>query len=136
MEERRFTFLVEADEGKTRFFNSELFIIKDVSQIRFWEDTWLGNSPLRDQYPQLYNIVRKKQDTVADELSTHILNLSWRRDLIGIKLVIWNNLVSRLSTIDLTQKRDGFKWNLDQTSVFLVKSHYLGLINQNTPNLN
>ena len=47
-----------------------------------------------------------------------------------------NNLVSRLSTIDLSQERDGFKWNLDQTCVFSVKSHYLGLINQNTPNLN
>jgi len=58
------------------------------------------------------------------------------RDLIGNKLVMWNNLVSRLSTIVLSQQRDGFKWNLDHTDVFPVKSHYLGLINQNTPNLN
>jgi len=36
------------------------FVIKDGSQVRFWEDIWLGNSPLREQYPQLYNIVRKK----------------------------------------------------------------------------
>ena len=49
---------------------------------------------------------------------------------------MWNNLVSRLSTIVLSQQRDGFKWNLDHTDVFPVKSHYLGLINQNTPNLN
>ena len=73
---------------------------------------------------------------MADVLSTHIPNLSWRRDIIGNKLMMWNNLVSRLPTIDLSQERDGFKWNLDQTSVFLVKSHYLGLINQNTPNQN
>ena len=129
-------FLASLMKVKRDFLRFGTFIIKDGSQVRFWKDTWLGNNPLWDQYPQLYNIVRKKQDTVADELSTHILNLSWRRDLIGIKLEIWNNLVSRLSTIDLTQKRDGFKWNLDQTSVFLVKSHYLGLINQNTPNQN
>ena len=88
------------------------------------------------KYCQLYNIVRKKQDTVADVLSTQIPNLSWLRDLIGNKLVMWNNLVSHLSTIDLSQERDGFKWNLDRTSVFSVKSHYLGLINQNTPNQN
>ena len=111
-------------------------MIKDGSQVRFWEGTWLENSPLRDQYPQLYNIVRKKHDTVADVLSTQIPNLSWRRDLIGNKLVMWNNLVSRLSTIVLSQERDEFKWNLDQTGVFSLKSHYLGLINQNTPNLN
>ena len=104
-------------------------MIKDGSQVRFLEDTWLGNSPLQDQYQQLYNIVRKKQNTVADVLSTQIPNLFWCRDLIGNKLVMWNNLVSRLSTIVLNQQRDGFKWNLDHTGVFSVKSHYLGLIN-------
>ena len=121
---------------KCDFLRFGTFIINDGSQVRFREDTWLGNSPLRDQYPQLYNIVRKKQDTVADVLSTQIPNLFWRKDLIGNKLVMWNNLVSRLSTIVLSQERDEFKWNLDQTGVFSVKSHYLGLINQNTPNLN
>ena len=121
---------------KTWFLRFRTFIIEDGSQVRFWEDTWLENSSLRDQYLQLNDIVRKKQDTVADVLSTQIPNLSWRRDLIGIKLVIWNNLVSRLSTIVLSQQRNGFKWNLDHTCVFSVKSHYLGLINQNTPSPN
>ena len=73
---------------------------------------------------------------MADVLSTQVPNLSRRRDLIGNKLVMWNNLVSHLSTIVLSQERDEFKWNLDQTGIFSVKSHYLGLINQNTPNLN
>ena len=63
-------------------------MINDGSQVRFLEDSLLGNSPLRDQYPKLYNIVRKKQDTVADVLSTQIPNLSWHRDLIGNKLVM------------------------------------------------
>lgn len=79
---------------------------------------------------------QEKQDTVADVLSTQIPNLSWRRDLFGNKLVMWNNLVSRLAAISLNQERDGFKWNLDPTGVFSVKSHYMGLINQDVPNLN
>ena len=70
MKERRFTFLDESDEDKMRFLKFGTFIIRDGSQVRLCEDTWLGNSPLRDQYPQLYNIVRKKQDTVTDILST------------------------------------------------------------------
>ena len=110
--------------------------MKDGSQVRFCEDSWLGNSPLRDQYPQLYNIVIKKQDTVDDVLSTQIPNISWRRDLVGNKLVMWNNLVPGPSTIVLSLERDDFKWNLDRTGVFSVKSHYLGLINQNISNLN
>ena len=108
MEERRFTFLGEPDEGKMRFFKIRNIHDKIWSQVKFWEDSWLGNSPLCDQYPQLYNIVRKKHDTVVDVLSTQIPNLSWRRDLIGNKLVMWNNLVSRLSIIVLSQERDEF----------------------------
>ena len=57
---------------KRDFLRFGTFIINDGSQVRFWEDTWLENSPLWDQYPQLYNIVREKQDTVADVLSTQI----------------------------------------------------------------
>jgi hypothetical protein len=62
---------------KNEFLKFGTFTIKDGSQIRFWEDKWLGNRTLCDQYPQLYNIARKKQDTVAELLSTEILNISW-----------------------------------------------------------
>ena len=121
---------------KQEFLEFGTFIVKDGSQVRFWEDRWLGNITLQEQYPQLYNIVRKKHDTVADVLSIQIPNISWRRDLIGNKLISWNNLLSRLEGIELRQERDEFRWNLDQSGVFSVKSHYLGLIHQDTPNLN
>jgi len=48
--------LMKVKRDFLRFGN---FVIKDGSQVRFWEDIWLGNSPLREQYPQLYNIVKK-----------------------------------------------------------------------------
>ena len=50
---------------KKVFFCFGVFKIKDGSEIRFWDDTWLGNTTLRDQYPALYNIVRHKGDTLA-----------------------------------------------------------------------
>ena len=121
---------------KANFLKFGTFIIKDGSQIRFWEDEWLGNRSLREQYPQLNNIVRKKQDTVAEVLSSGTPNLSWRRDLIGSKLVMWNNLTARLTNITLNHERDDFKWNLNQAGVFTIKSHYLELIHQNIPNTN
>ena len=34
--------------------------IKDGSEIRFWEDKWLGNATLREQFPIVYNIVYHK----------------------------------------------------------------------------
>ena len=119
---------------KSEFLRFGSFTIKNRAQVRFWEDTWLGNKPLCQQYPQLYNIVKKKQDTVGEVLSTPSPNLSWRRDLIGHNLTRWNILVSRLAHINLTEEQDEFKWELDPIGVFTVKTHYRGLINQNVPN--
>ena len=48
----------------------------------------------------------------------------------------WNNLLSRLTTVVLSQEEDEFIWTLDRKGEFSVKSHYLGLIHQNIPNTN
>jgi hypothetical protein len=50
---------------KKYFSRLGYFSIKDGSEIRFWEDKWLGNVTLREQYPTLYSIVRHKGDTIA-----------------------------------------------------------------------
>ena len=66
-------------------------------------------------------------------LSAYPPNVSWRRDLIGDKLVMWNNFLSRLTTVVIGQEEDEFIWTLDQKVQFSVKSHYLGLIHQTSP---
>ena len=48
------------------------------------------------QYPTLYNIVRRKNQTVAATLSTTPLNISFRRALVGDKLNLWLELVSKV----------------------------------------
>jgi hypothetical protein len=121
---------------KNEFLCFGTFLIKDGSQVRFWEDKWLGNSTLREQYPSLYNIARHKQDTVAEVFSTSPLNIFWRRDLIGCKLTAWNDLVLRLANIVLSQESDEFRWNLHPNGQFSVKSHYLAMIHSDIPNLN
>jgi hypothetical protein len=77
---------------KKFFFRYGTFIIKDGSQIRFWEDTWLGNRPLSEQYPALFGIVRRKSDTIASVMATSPPNVTFRRDLIGPRLIAWNAL--------------------------------------------
>jgi hypothetical protein len=42
------------------FLSMGNFILHDGRQIRFWEGRWLSVNTLKDQYPTLYNIVRKK----------------------------------------------------------------------------
>jgi hypothetical protein len=91
---------------------------------------------LRKQYSCLYNIARHKQITMAKNFSTLFINISWRRDLIGNKLAAWNDLVSCIANIVLSQEQDEFYWNLHPSGQFSVKSYYLAMIHGDVPNLN
>jgi hypothetical protein len=56
----------------------------------------------------LYNIVRKKSDTVAHVLSASPLNISFWQYLAGNNLVLWNNLVRRIALVQLPDSKDVF----------------------------
>ncbi|WVZ69841.1 hypothetical protein U9M48_018567 [Paspalum notatum var. saurae] len=70
-------------EVKKVFLGLGSFHIGDGTQVRFWEDTWCGNQPLKLSYPSLFSIARKKGAIVADVMSSSPLNMSFRRDLHG-----------------------------------------------------
>jgi hypothetical protein len=70
---------------KEDFFNIGFFKIGDGSTIQFWEDIWLGESPLAHQYTSLYNIVQWKNVLVANVLAETPLNIGFRRELTGNK---------------------------------------------------
>jgi hypothetical protein len=40
------------------------FEVKDGTNTRFWEDTWVGDQPLKVKYPNLYNIVRDPRNYI------------------------------------------------------------------------
>ena len=119
--------------AKKYLFRFESFAIKDGSEIRFWEDIWLGNSSLREQYPALYTIARDKNNTIAHVLSSSPPNISLRQDLIDPRLMSWHNLLSRLDSINLTQGRDVFRWNLTTSGSFTVDSMYRALMHSEVP---
>jgi hypothetical protein len=73
---------------------------------------------------------------VAEVFSSSPLNFSWRRDLIGPKLVAWNDMLSQIANISLTQEPDEFHWNLLHSGQFSVKSYDMALIHSDVPNLN
>ena len=67
------------------FFEQGSFAVGNGENTRFWEDIWLGDIPLKDQYPSLYNIVNVRNVIVADVLSFEPLNIRFRRTLSGNK---------------------------------------------------
>jgi hypothetical protein len=71
---------------KDTFMSFGSFKVKDGSQTRFWMDTWLENQPPKDRFPALFNIVRRKQDSVARVIASVPLNISFHRNLVGTNL--------------------------------------------------
>jgi hypothetical protein len=114
---------------KDQFMRFGSFRLNNGQQIRFWEDVWIGTVSFQQKYPSLYNIVRKKNDTVASVLSSVPLNVSFRRSLQDNDLRNWNELVMSIMHIQLNDNKDTFKWNLKANRIFTVHSMYLAVIN-------
>jgi len=97
---------------KDTFMSFGTFKVLDGSQIRFWFDTWLGNKPLKDKFPALFNIARRKQDSVATVLATVPLNISFRRNLVDRNLRDWHRIVASLQDINLQGEGTNFAGHL------------------------
>ena len=94
-------------EVKRDFFRFGSFIVKDKTQVHFWEEKGLGNSSLQEHYLCLYSIGRPKHVT-TEVVSDPPPNLSWRRDLLGPKLVVWNYLLPYIANIELACEQNEF----------------------------
>ena len=79
------------------FLGCGTFKIKDGSQTKFWEDIWVGSKPLKEQFPNLYNVVYYPHITVANVMNQVPLNIYFRRALVGNRRTAWNNLVDKIS---------------------------------------
>jgi hypothetical protein len=81
----------------------------------------------------LYAIVRHKGDAIAHVLESNPLNMMFRRNLYGPRLVSWEALLQRLANIHLTDMKDEFHWNLLGNGKFSVASMYNALILTDLP---
>ena len=74
---------------KQSLFNRTRFVIGNGTSTRFWEDTWLGESPLAIQYPSLYWIAQRREVSVATVFQSIPLNIQFRRSLAGNRWEEW-----------------------------------------------
>jgi hypothetical protein len=116
---------------KDCFLTLGSFHLNNGENTRFWEDKWIGNIPLKEQYPSLFSIARHKHKTVASAFSTIPLNISFRRSLLGANLVSWHNLVARIGHVTLNDRSDVFRWGLNQNGTFSVRTMYNAMITGN-----
>jgi hypothetical protein len=99
-------------------------------QFIFWEDIWLGDTSLANQYPSLYDIIQRKNFLIANVLSHSPLNIEFKRVLNGNKWNAWLHLCQRLMEVNLSNQPDRFVWKFTKNGVFTVKSMYLDLVNK------
>jgi hypothetical protein len=78
------------------------------------------------KYPNLYNIVRKKNVSVAQVLSTTSLNVSFRRALVGDNWNKWLGLVENVLMVNLNDCKDSFIWTVNKN--FSVKNIYNDIV--------
>ena len=83
---------------------------------------WLGDKPFSEVYPSLFQIVRRKEDTVANVLRSVPLNVSFRCGLVNANRMAWLDLVPKVVQV-LTDDKDVFRWNLTKKGLFIVRSY-------------
>jgi hypothetical protein len=66
-------------------------------------------------------------------MATSPLDVTFRRDLIGPRLVAWNALLQRLDSIQLSTWPDEFRWNLHPNGKFSVGLLYNTIIQSDIP---
>jgi hypothetical protein len=123
---------------KHKFLDFIRFKVNNGTNTRFWEDRWVGNFKLKDRFPSLYNLTRKKGSSVADVFRSVPLNVSFRRGLTGANLEAWFRLVSLVLVVQVNSAKDVGEWVLHQNKKFSVNSMYLalmsnGIIRHNNP---
>jgi hypothetical protein len=62
---------------KHDFFSRGYSKIGNGTHVRFWEGAWLGDLPLSQQYPSLYNIVQYKNILVSTIFASTPINISF-----------------------------------------------------------
>ncbi|GJV40469.1 RNA-directed DNA polymerase, eukaryota, reverse transcriptase zinc-binding domain protein [Tanacetum coccineum] len=89
----------------------------------FWEETWLGDSPLKHAYPRLYSLELNKHISMASKFSDSSLIASFRRPPRGgVEADQLQQLISDTSLVILHNANDRWTWRLDSLGVFSVKS--------------
>ena len=98
--------------------------IKAGLQTRFGHDCWLGNCPLKISFPKLFNITSNPDIAVAEAFVNGQWHIEFRRQVVGDLLDEWEDLLSHLSEVELSEGRDEVFWALERTNKYSARSLY------------
>jgi hypothetical protein len=114
-------------------------VVKDLGNgalTFFWEDSWVGNVPLKLQFPRLFSISSQKEAMVADVYTPGLVpswGLLWRRRLFVWEEDLLANLLNVLHPVTLSEEDDRWRWRPEEGNDFTVKSTFLLISNLSMP---
>ncbi|XP_020262570.1 uncharacterized protein LOC109838550 [Asparagus officinalis] len=98
------------------------------TNIRFWEDKWIGNNTLSSLYPAIYSLA------LSSNVSIHsqglFLNNTWhwhpilRRSISLVTNLAKSDLIHLLGSFKVNNEVDVPKWSFTSNGCFSVKSFY------------
>lgn len=97
--------------------------VKSGENTLFWHDKWLGPTTLGEKYPSLLDLESRKKCTVADRIVNVQFEGHWTsqvKDEGDVNNA--NNLIRDLSEVRLAQGEDQWKYVVDITSPFRVRT--------------
>ncbi|PWA77400.1 hypothetical protein CTI12_AA222640 [Artemisia annua] len=105
--------------------------VNSGTSTKFWHDTWISNTSLRNQFPRLYRLTTNK-DILIRDCWNQGWNFSWSRNInSGTNAIQLATLHNMLSGITLSDSADVWVWCIKPPE-FLVKNarkhidnHYL-----------
>jgi hypothetical protein len=86
-------------------------------------DAWCGHTPLKEKFPELYNICNEQVISVA-VIAQMGWRLTFRRWLSHDLFTQWHGLVNIINQITLSDETDKPGWKWTKNGQFTVKSLY------------
>lgn len=98
--------------------------VRNGKNTCFWEDWWVGDSPLKVTYSRLYNLTERNFITVETVRKEGWGCFKFRRYLWGDTLQLFMEMVRICDGIPISQDSDKCVWLLDKKGVFTIQEKY------------
>ncbi|GKB17462.1 RNA-directed DNA polymerase, eukaryota [Tanacetum coccineum] len=87
----------------------------------FWEETWMGNRPLKLMFPRIYALESNKLCTVAEKCHPNTLDQTFRRNIRGgVESHQYMQLQDLIGAVSLSNSTDRWVWDLNGNGDFMV----------------